>query len=264
MAPVSGARRSLVPLFVSDESLAPLTHAQADDAFGALTALALEPAVARTLSLYSGRVFLASALKALGFDDPDIQAFVRWRDPASIAIYAHREPDEYIAARSRALDVDITSVLTKNLPTCDNDAEVAALQRTQFPDDPADDATPTDDERAAHAERQVALAAAPPTAAPQPAAPPLAGLRLPDFGAAPSTPQRPSTPQLDPSLLVTPGPTYERSDVTPGSAVAVRFDAPRPAYFRGTVRSCRARNARVLFADGETLNVDYELLRRIV
>ena len=77
VAPVSGARRSLVPLFVSDESLQPLTHAQADDAFDALTALALEPAVARTLSLHSGRVFLASALKALGFDDPDIQAFVR-------------------------------------------------------------------------------------------------------------------------------------------------------------------------------------------
>ena len=191
VAPVSGARRSLVPLFVSDESLKPLTHAQADDAFDALTALALDPAVARTLSLHSGRVFLASALKALGFDDPDIQAFVRWRDPASIAVYAHREPDEYIAALSRALDVDITSVLTKNLPTCDNDAEVAALQRTQFPDDTADDATPTDDERAAHAERQVALAAAPPTAAPQPAAPPLAGLRLPGFGEAPSHPRAP-------------------------------------------------------------------------
>ena len=264
VAPVSGPRRSLVPLFVSDESLAPLTHAQADDAFDALTALALDPAVARTLSLHSGRVFLASALKALGYDDPDIQAFVRWRDPASIAIYAHREPDEYIAALSRALNVDITSVLTKNLPTCDNDADVAALQHTRFPDESADDTTPTDDERTAHAERQAALAAAPPTAAPRPAAPPLAGLHLPGFSAAPSSPPRPSTPQPDPSLLATPGSTYERSDVTPGSAVAVRFDAPRPAYFRGTVRSCRERNARVLFADGETLDVDYELLRRVV
>ena len=264
VAPVSGARRSLVPLFVYDESLKALTHAHADDAFDALTALALEPAVARTLSLHSGRVFLASALKALGYDDPDIQAFVRWRDPASIAIYAHREPDEYIAALSRALSVDITSVLTKNLPTCDNDAEVAALQNTRFPDESADDTTPTDDERTAHAERQAALAAAPPTAAPQPAAPPLAGLHLPGFGAAPSSPPRPSTPQPDPSLLATPGSTYERSDVTPGSAVAVRFDAPRPAYFRGTVRSCRERNARVLFADGETLDVDYDLLHHIV
>ena len=205
-----------------------------------------------------------SALKALGYDDPDIQAFLRWRDPASIATYAHREPDEYIAALSRALSVDITSVLTKNLPTCDNDAEVAALQRTQFPGDSADDSTPTDDERATHAERQVALAEAPPTAASRPAAPPLAGLRLPGFGAAPSSPPRPSTPQPDPSLLATPGLTYERSDVTPGSEVAVRFDAPHPAYFRGTVRSCRGRNARVLFADGEMLDVDYELLRRIV
>ena len=77
-------------------------------------------------------------------------------------------------------------------------------------------------------------------------------------------PPRPSTPQPDPSLLATPGSTYERSDVTPGSEVAVRFDAPHPGYFRGTVRSCRGRNARVLFADGETLDVDYELLRRVV
>ena len=145
VAPVSGARRSLVPLFVCDESLKPLTHAQADDAFDALTALALDPVVARTLSLHSGRVFLASALKTLGLDDPDIQAFVRWRDLASIAVYAHREPDEYIAALSRVLGVDITSVPTKNLPTCDNDAEVGHLQRTQFPDDTADDATPTDE-----------------------------------------------------------------------------------------------------------------------
>ena len=187
-APISGARRSRVPLFVCDESFRPLTHAQADDAFDALSALALDPAVARTLSLRSGRVFLASALKALGFDDPDIQAFVRWRDPASIAIYAHREPDECIATLSQALDVDITSVLTKNLPTCDNDPEVARLQRTQFPDNIDDDATPTDDEHAAHAEQQAALVAAPHTAAPQPAAPPLAGLRMPDLGAAPATP----------------------------------------------------------------------------
>ena len=113
------------------------------------------------------------------------------------------------------------------------------MQRTQFPDDSADDTTPTDDERAAYAERQAALAEAPPTAASRPAAPPLAGLRLPSFGAAPSFPPRPSTPQPDPSLLATPGLTYERSDVTPGSEVSVRFDAPHPAYFRGTVRSCR-------------------------
>ena len=91
-------------------------------------------------------------------DNPDIQAFVRWRDPASIAIYAHREPDEHIAGLSHALNADIPSVLTKNLPTCNNDAEVARLQRTQFPDDADDDAPPTDDERAAHAEQQAARA----------------------------------------------------------------------------------------------------------
>ena len=154
-------------------------------------------------------------------------------------------------------------VLTKNLPTCDNDAEVARLQRTQFPDDTDDDATPTDDERAAHAEQQAALVAAPQTAAPEPAAPLLAGLSMPDLGATLATPARPSTPRPDSAFLATPGSAFTSSDVAPGSEVAVKFDAPHPTYFRGTVRSCRERNARVLFADGDTLDVDYELLHHI-
>ena len=206
-----------------------------------------------TLSLQSGRVFLASALKALGYDDPNIQAFVRWRDPAtsSIAIYAHREPDEYIAALSRALNSDISSLLANNLPTCDNDAEVSRPQRTQFQDDADDDAPPTDDERAAHAEQQAAHAAAPQSAAPGPAAQPLAGLRMPAFDAAPATPACSSAPQPDPAFFATPGATFTRDEVTPGSEVAVKFDAPHPGYFRfrDTVRRCRERNARVLFAD---------------
>ena len=258
--PVSGQRRPHVPLFVSDESLAPLTHAQADATFDALASLALGPAVADTLSLHSGRVFLASALKALGYDDADIQAFVRWRDPSSIAIYAHREPDAYIAAISRALDADISSVLTKNLPTCDNDAEVARLQRTVIVDDPDDDAPPTEDERAAHAEQQTARTTAPPAAAPGSAAPLFAGLSR----ASPATSTHASAQQHDPSHLATPGTAFPRNEVVPGSEVAVEFNTPHPTYFRGTVRRCRARNARVLFADGETFDVDYGLLRRVV
>ena len=257
--PVSGERRSLVPLFVSDDSLTALTHAQADATFDSLALIALGAKTANTLSLHSGRVFLASALKALKYDDADIQAFVRWRDPASIAIYAHREPDEYIAAISRALGADISSVLTKNLPTCDNDAEVARLQRTVLVDDPGDDAPPTEEERDAHAEQR-ARTTAPPTAAPGSAAPPLAGLSL----AIPAASTRPPAPQHDPSFLASPGSFLARAEVEPGREVAVEFNAPHPTFFRGTVRRCRARNARVLFADGETLDVDYGLLRRVV
>ena len=65
-------------------------------------------------------------------DNPDIQAFVRWRDPASIAIYAHREPDEHIAGLSHAPNADIPSVLTKNLPTCNNRANFVILEVRDF------------------------------------------------------------------------------------------------------------------------------------
>ena len=75
---------------------------------------------------------------------------------------------------------------------------------------------------------------------------------------------RPLAPQHDPSFLASPGPVLARTEVEPGREVAVEFNAPHPTFFRGTVRRCRARNARVLFADGETLDVDYGLLRRVV
>jgi len=150
-------------------------------------------------------------------------------------------------------------VLTKNLPTCDNDAEVARLQRTVLVDDPGDDAPPTEEERDAHAEQR-ARTTAPPTAAPGSAAPPLAGLSL----AIPAASTRPPAPQHDPSFLASPGSFLARAEVEPGREVAVEFNAPHPTFFRGTVRRCRARNARVLFADGETLDVDYGLLRRVV
>ena len=50
--------------------------------------------------------------------------------------------------------------------------------------------------------------------------------------------------------------TWAPIAATPGSEVAVKFGALHSGYFRGTVRRCRERNARVLFADGETLDVD--------
>ena len=59
------------------------------------------------------------------------------------------------------------------------------------------------------------------------------------------------TTQPDPAFLATPGSAFTRDEATPGSEVAVKFDAPHPTYFHGIVRRCRERNARVLFADGE-------------
>ena len=127
LCPVPASSRRRSPLFCSDDTSRSLTHAQADDTFNALATLALGSAVAMTLSLHSGRVWLASALLALHSSDATIQAMVRWLCPESIRTYAHMEPAEYEKFLLSAISAPITSRLSRNLPTIDADACVAHL-----------------------------------------------------------------------------------------------------------------------------------------
>ena len=127
LCPVPASSRRRSPLFCSDDTSRSLTHAQADDTFNALATLALGPAVAMTLSLHSGRVWLASALLALHSSDATIQAMVRWLCPESIRTYAHMEPAEYEKFLLSAISAPITSRLSRNLPTIDADDCVAHL-----------------------------------------------------------------------------------------------------------------------------------------
>ena len=127
LCPVPAASRRRVPLFCADEISRPLTHAQADNTFNALANIALGPAVAMTISLHSGRVWLASALLARHSSDATIQAMVRWLCPESIRTYAHLEPADYERLLVSAIGAPITSRLSRNLPTIDADACVAHL-----------------------------------------------------------------------------------------------------------------------------------------
>ena len=127
LCPVPASSRRRCPLFCSDDTSRSLTHAQADNTFNALATLALGPAVAMTLSLHSGRVWLASALLALHSSDATIQAMVRWLCPESIRTYAHMEPAEYEKFLLSAISAPITSRLSRNLPTIDADDCVAHL-----------------------------------------------------------------------------------------------------------------------------------------
>ena len=84
--PAPGALRPRLPLFAADASHTPMSHADADATFDALAKTTLDPAVAKTISLHSGRVWLACALFAARHAPGVIQRMVRWRSPAATGI----------------------------------------------------------------------------------------------------------------------------------------------------------------------------------
>ena len=192
----------------------------------------------------------------MGLADPDIQAYLRWRSAASIATYAHAEPDEYLQVISTALGTGITSVLTSSLPTTDRDAEVARRQQTGFSTVTTFD---DNDGTAQHASAATARGAAATPAAPRRARAPLAIPALEPPAWAPATP--PPLPLLpSPAFLATPGDVLDKATVEVGTAVAVEFDSPAHGFHKGIVRRCLPTRARVLFADGDSFDVNYALL----
>jgi hypothetical protein len=244
--PAPGALRPRLPLFAADASHTPMSHADADATFDALAKTTLDPAVAKTISLHSGRVWLACALFAARHAPGVIQRMVRWRSPESIAIYAHTEPDEYMRVIRSAIAMDVTSTLARNMrengPVTDYDDAVASWAASS--DEPGDGA-----------QRQKAARAAD---APPPAAT-ASGGSAPDSAAT----ARRSPP--DPSVLARAGGVIARDDVTAGTAVAVVFDFDDGAAypFRGDVVRVLRTSARVRFADGGTLDVAFNQLLRI-
>jgi hypothetical protein len=130
-----------------------MSHADADATFDALAKTTLDPAVAKTISLHSGRVWLACALFAARHAPGVIQRMVRWRSPESIAIYAHTEPDEYMRVIRSAIAMDVTSTLARNMrengPVTDYDDAVASWAAGS--DEPGDGAQRQKAARAADA-----------------------------------------------------------------------------------------------------------------
>ena len=125
--PVPAEHRRQVPLFCSDADNTPLSHALADSIFNAACLLCFGAQVAKTLSLHSGRVWLACALLAAGHSTATIQAMCRWLSPAAVRIYAHMNPEAAMSTLASAIQAPITSRLVTNLPTTDADSDVREI-----------------------------------------------------------------------------------------------------------------------------------------
>jgi len=128
--PVPANQRRHVPLFVSDAAGTPMSHAVVDAIFAAACLCALGASVARTLSLHSGRVWLACALLAAGHSTATIQAMCRWLSPAAVRIYAHMNPEAAMSTLDSAMSAAITSRLSSNIPPCDADSQVRAVSQS--------------------------------------------------------------------------------------------------------------------------------------
>ena len=125
--PVAPAQRRNIPLFVSNVEQTPLSHALADSLFSAACVSCFGAQVAKTLSLHSGRVWLACALLSAGHSTATIQAMCRWLSPAAVRIYAHMNPEAAMDTLASAIRAPITSRLVTNIPTVDADAEMRAI-----------------------------------------------------------------------------------------------------------------------------------------
>ena len=125
--PVAPARRREVPLFCSDGDETPLSHSLADSIFNAACILCFGAQVAKSLSLHSGRVWLACALLSAGHSTATIQAMCRWLSPAAVRIYAHMNPEAAMSTLASAICAPITSRLVTNIPTTDADSDVRAI-----------------------------------------------------------------------------------------------------------------------------------------
>ena len=77
----------------------------------------IPPAVRRHRSWHAFRVRLACLLRICGASDSLILALLRWKSPASLLVYARRNPTELAKWLDATLTVDVASVRGANLPS---------------------------------------------------------------------------------------------------------------------------------------------------
>ena len=83
---------------------------------------------AGSLSLHSGRVWLANALTAIAEPVPTIQRFCRWRSEESVLVYQRIGSKKYTATILKAIRADISGVHQCDVPTTDFDSYFSALE----------------------------------------------------------------------------------------------------------------------------------------
>ena len=116
-APVHGAQRTRVPLFVSEASgFTAMTHSTVDTYLGHLLRVNVPADKVASYSFHSFRIGFACALLAANCPYDMIQALARWRSDKSIAIYARLNPGDYAAWVAKALLQKTTSTTTARLP----------------------------------------------------------------------------------------------------------------------------------------------------
>ena len=132
---VSPVDRLSTPLFADDTGV-PFLGADMDKALRDALSL-LNPASAATKSWHSYRIRLASKLRAAltptgapKYSDAVIQALLRWKTPASIAIYARYDTDTYAQILQSVDALDITSVQYANLPELTEQDRLDSLAAT--------------------------------------------------------------------------------------------------------------------------------------
>ena len=129
--PVRGAARRRTPAFTADGSLRSMSHADADRMFNELAARALKADVAAGLSLHSGRVFKAVAMRANGESIATAQACCRWKTAPSAAVYSRLTLDEHAAIIEATMHAAISPTLSVSLRRdmqLDDDREIAGLR----------------------------------------------------------------------------------------------------------------------------------------
>ena len=240
--PVRGDARKTTPMFTINDSLASISHAEADGLFRALATHALGAAVADTLSLHGGRIFLAVALRAQGYGNDMAKAICRWRTDASATLYARLLQDEHARAVDLAMDARITPTLiatTRRECILDNDdavrlAEGAHTARTNAAARAASPSGPADRTAAAVAD------------------------------ATSSSDDSDDGSDGETEEVVTAGPPVDVAKLQQaGDRVAVRFNAPRGGAkaYGGTVIKIMPRTVRVSFRDVAGSSTTFDVKR---
>ena len=121
---VLGTARKENPLLIGDAHGGALTCDRTDRIFAALAFAALDPDpdVAAKRPFHSFRIFAACCHRANNEDDATIQALCRWRNAASLKIYARTNPRDYVACVRRMSATHVDPTIAANLPALDDSA----------------------------------------------------------------------------------------------------------------------------------------------
>ena len=246
--PARGIARETTPLLTATPDGAAMSHSFADRLFNQMCVYALGTDAAAELSLHGGRIFLATAVRALGHGVPMAQLACRWKTAASAQLYDRTQQEELASVLRSALDVELTPAVMAAYPAhecpCDNDDDIAAvshdLQRTE--------------QRGGARRRASAGRGSPAVGA--------ATRDSDDESEAEASSDDDADAYADSDLVVEPGTAANADELAPGDEVAVAFDVGHASrYFRGTVIRVMPVRVRVQFPDVDGTHITRDVNR---